>query len=210
MTPRPSPPDGFRVPPRESRTSPPRVAQPAPASRAFHPGESRIPPGRVPRPIAASPVDGHAAPASGHDDLAARQAALVAALVADGPVPAGFDPERLAVARRALVRKRAGAAAVRWPLLAPALGPDWPAAVAASVEGRPPVDALDDGWRLARARHRRRGLGPAAVVELAEREVTLRRTRADPPVRRRLPAARWTGHGLVVQVAGRVLHLPRA
>ena len=139
-------------------------------------------------------------------DLAARQAALVATLVAGGPVPSGFDAERLAVARRALVRKRAGAAAARWPLLVASLGPDWPAVFAASVAGRPPAGALDDGWDLARALYRRGELGTAAAMELAEREVALRRTPGGH-ARRRLPAVRRTARGVVVQVAGRVRHL---
>ena len=41
-------------------------------------------------------------------ELAARQAALVAALVSGGEVPDGVDAGRLAVLRRALLRKRAG------------------------------------------------------------------------------------------------------
>ena len=140
-------------------------------------------------------------------DLATRQAALVAALVAGAyPYPAGFDTSRLAATRRALVRKRAGAAAAVWPLLAASVGPDWPAAFAASVQGRPPTGALDDGWELARTLYRRGELGAAAAVELAEREVTLRRT-GSGHARRRLPALRRAGRGLVVQIAGRVLHL---
>ncbi|WP_433800512.1 hypothetical protein [Actinomycetospora sp. CA-084318] len=39
-------------------------------------------------------------------DLAARQAEFLAALVADGPVPAGFDAGRVAAEARALHRKR--------------------------------------------------------------------------------------------------------
>lgn len=39
--------------------------------------------------------------------LAARQQALVEALVADGKPPAGFDPARLAAAAEVLARKRA-------------------------------------------------------------------------------------------------------
>jgi hypothetical protein len=39
-------------------------------------------------------------------DLAARQAGLLAALVADAPVPAGFDPARVAAEARALHGKR--------------------------------------------------------------------------------------------------------
>ena len=44
--------------------------------------------------------------------LAERQAERVAALVAGGPTPSGFDRDDLDVARRALLRKRAGSAAV--------------------------------------------------------------------------------------------------
>ena len=172
--------------PRELRISPGRVAHPAPASSASGHGESRI---------------------SAQADLAARQAALVDALVAGGPVPAGFDADRLAVARRALVRKRAGAVAAQWPLLVASLGPDWPAVFATSVEGRPPTTALDDGWRLARTLHERGELGTAAAVELAEREVTLRRTAAGGHARRRLPAVRRAGRRVVLQLAGRVRHL---
>jgi len=40
------------------------------------------------------------------EDLARRQAELLAALVADGPVPAGIDPARLAVEGDALRAKR--------------------------------------------------------------------------------------------------------
>src|SRR5690606_42109657 len=60
-------------------------------------------------------------------DLAARQAALVAALVAGAPLPAGFDATRVAAARTALLRKRAGEVARLWPMLAAGLGHRWPA-----------------------------------------------------------------------------------
>jgi hypothetical protein len=154
----------------------------------------------TPRDPASSPG------ASPRADLAARQAALVAALVTGAADPAGFDPDRLAATRRALLRKRAGAAAAAWPLLAASLGPDWLAAFTASAAGRPPAGALLDGWEVARAVHRSGELGEAATVELAEREVTLRRT-ATGHVRRRLPAVHRTGRGAVVQLAGRVVHL---
>ena len=166
-----------------------------------NPRESPAPTGRVLRSGRSAVVTS--------PDLAARQAALVDALVAGGPVPAGFDAAALAVTRRALVRKRAGAAAAQWPLLAASLGADWPAVFAASVEDRPPTTALDDGWRLARALHGRGELGVDAAVELAEREVTLRRTAEGGHTRRRLPAVRRAGDGLVVQLAGRVRHLRR-
>jgi hypothetical protein len=118
------------------------------ASRAFRHGESRISARRVAHLGTASPASEHAEASA--PDLAARQAALVAGLVAATPDPAEFDAEHLAAARRALVRKRAGAAVAVWPLLAASLGPDWPRAFAASVAGREPAGALDDGWDLAR------------------------------------------------------------
>jgi hypothetical protein len=172
------------------------------------PRELRIPTRRVPHPDTASSASAHGESSDpARADLAARQAALVDALVAGGPVPAGFDPDHLAGARRALVRKRAGAAAAQWPLLAASLGPDWPAVFAASVAARPPTTAFDDGWELARALHGRGELGDSAAVELAEREVSLRRTDAGGHARRRLPAARWAGRRVVVQLARRVRHL---
>jgi hypothetical protein len=61
-------------------------------------------------------------PAEGGSNLAAQQAALVAALLAGDEVPAGFDAERLRVAGRALERKRLRAVARAWPVLASALG----------------------------------------------------------------------------------------
>jgi hypothetical protein len=45
------------------------------------------------------------------DDLAARQHALVRALLAGGPVPAGFDAHRVGVEAAALRSKRRGIAA---------------------------------------------------------------------------------------------------
>jgi len=172
------------------------------------PRELRIPTRRVAHSNTASPASRHGESCDpARTDLAARQAALVDALVAGGPVPAGFDAVRLAVTRRALVRKRAGAAAAQWPLLAASLGPDWPAVFAASVAGRPPTTAFDDGWELARALHGRGELGDGAAVELAEREVMLRRTGAGGHARRRLPAVRRAGRRVVVQLAGRVRHL---
>jgi Protein of unknown function (DUF692) len=137
-------------------------------------------------------------PAAG---TAARQAELVAALVAGGPVPSGFDPDRLAVARRALLRKRAGEAAALWPLLAASLGSAWPEVFTASVAACAPAGALCDGWDLARELHRRGELGDAAAVELAECEVTLHRDG------RQLPAGRRCASGVVVQLGGRVYHV---
>jgi hypothetical protein len=175
---------------RESCVPARRAARSGTASCADAGGESR-----VPAQAAGSPD-----PAAG---LAARQAELVAALVAGGPVPSGFDPGLLAVTRRALLRKRAGEAAAVWPLLAVSLGPAWSEAFSASVATRPPAGALREGWDLALELHRRGELGDAAAVELAEREVTLHR--ADGR-RRRLPAVRRCVGGVIGQLGGRLYH----
>lgn len=52
------------------------------------------------------------------DDLAARQLALVRALLADGPVPAGFDADRIGVEAAALRSKRRAVATRLRPDLA--------------------------------------------------------------------------------------------
>jgi hypothetical protein len=125
---------------------------------------------------------------AGSDALAERQAALVAALVAGAPDPAGFDPARLAAARRALLRKRAGEAAGAWPLLAASLGNLWASTFAAHHAGRPPGGALRAGWDLARAL--RGELTPDAAAELAVRETILHYDGKRAPCRRRLRRAR--------------------
>jgi len=78
----------------------------------------------------------------------------------------------------------------------------WYDTVAAHVAGRAPAGALREGWQLARDLGRRGGLSDAAAVELAEREVSLHHDGR----RRRLPAARRCGGGVVVQIGGRVHH----
>ena len=158
----------------EAATSPP----PGPANRAAE---------------QAGPADSaqaaHLAEAGGERTvLAERQAALAAALVAGGPDPEGFDPDRLAAARRALVRKRAGEAAREWPALAVSFGDGWTAAFAAHHAGREPAGALRDGWDLARAL--RADLSVDAAAELAEREALLRYDGRSAPRRRRFGRVR--------------------
>jgi hypothetical protein len=143
------------------------------------------------------------------EDLAARQAALVAALVAGAATPRGFDRARVRAAGEALLRKRAGEAAAAWPLLRTSFGSHWTAAFGAWAAGRPPGGALRDGWDLARATAAAEGLDPLAAAELAEREVRWRYDGASPPRRRRGPACRRTVDGVVVQVFGRLVRLPR-
>ncbi|QJY46615.1 hypothetical protein [Pseudonocardia broussonetiae] len=115
---------------------------------------------------------------SARDRLAARQAALVEALVAGGPPPPGFDATRLDATRCALLRKRAGAAAELWPLLAASFGARWSAVFAEHRDGHEPVGALRDGWDVARAVT---GLTGGAAAELAAREAAFRYDGRHPP-----------------------------
>jgi hypothetical protein len=147
----------------------------------------------------------HDEPVAGFDELAAAQRRLVEALVAAGPVPAGFDSVRVAVAARALLRKRAGEVARAWPRLAASYGPDWPGVFMRWAQGRPTKGVRRDGWDLARAR--RAHLAPAAVVELAECEARWSYDGMTEPRRRRLPAVRRIPGGVVVQVFGRLVTL---
>ncbi|MDN5860986.1 MAG: hypothetical protein L0H84_20465 [Pseudonocardia sp.] len=118
-------------------------------------------------------------------ELARRQAELVAALVANGPDPDGFDPARLAATRRALLRKRAGEAAKAWPVLAASHGGAWPAVFAAHRSGHPPVGALRDGWDVALALRAAGRLTPEAAEELAARASDLRYDGISAPTPRR-------------------------
>ncbi|MDM4719836.1 hypothetical protein QTQ03_09705 [Micromonospora sp. WMMA1363] len=137
------------------------------------------------------------------DALAARQAALVAALVAGAPTPAGLAPEPLAAARTALLRKRAGEVARHWPLLAAGLGPDWPEAFSRWAAGRPTVGSLRDGRDLARDLRAAGVLAPLGAQELAVREAVHRYDGRGAPRPRRLPAWGRAGSAIAVQVAGR-------
>ncbi|MGC4854834.1 hypothetical protein ACLQ24_15940 [Micromonospora sp. DT4] len=137
-------------------------------------------------------------------DLAARQAELVAALVAGGPPPAGFAAGPLAAARAALLGKRAGEVARHWPLLAAGLGAAWLATFAGWAADRPTAGSLRDGWDLARALRERDTLPPAGAEELAVREASLRYDGHTAPRPRRLPAVARASGAVAVQVAGRV------
>jgi hypothetical protein len=140
-------------------------------------------------------------------ELAVRQTALVAALVAGAEAPEGIDAGHLAVARRALLHKRAGEVAVVWPLLAASVGHDWTATFAEWATGRPPQGSLRDGWDLARDLATGGKLGTLGQVELATREATTCYDGRTTPRRRRLPALRRVPGGVVVQLAGRVRRL---
>ncbi|WP_320066927.1 hypothetical protein [Micromonospora sp. RTGN7] len=150
--------------------------------------------------MSATPPSGPA----GAGDLAARQAELVATLVAGGPLPSGFAPAPVDATRRALLRKRAGDVARHWPLLAAGLAPDWPATFARWAAGRPTNGSLRDGWDLARELRERGELPPLGAEELAAREAAARYDGAAAPRPRRLPALARTGGAIAVQLAGRV------
>jgi hypothetical protein len=164
------------------------------------------------------------------EDLAHRQAALVAALVRGAAVPDGFDQTRVRVAADALMRKRADEVAAMWPVLRAGLGPQWTNSFAAWAAGRPPAGALRDGWDFARslrdgwdfarslrdgwdfARSLRATLDDSAraavAAELARREVALSYDGLGAPRRRRAPALRRTRGAVVVQILGLVRELP--
>ena len=140
----------------------------------------------------------------GLDELAAAQRRLVECLVAGGPVPAGFDSVRVAVAARALLHKRAGEVARAWPRLAASLGADWPGVFMRWTDGRSPCGPWRDGWDLARANRDR--LDRAALLELAQREARWSYDGVGEPRRRPL-GVRRIPHGVVVQAFGRLVIL---
>lgn len=64
---------------------------------------------------------------SDREELARRQAELLAALVAGGPIPPGFDPGRVEVQVLSLAAKRRDGVGRAMPSLVTALGPErWP------------------------------------------------------------------------------------
>jgi hypothetical protein len=129
--------------------------------------------------------------------LAARQAALVAALVAAGDVPDGFDPALVRATRTALLRKRAGEVAAAWPVLAAAFGPRWTVEFGTWAAGRPPGGAFRDGMEFAR------WLG-SSLPPLAHEELAVR-----VAARTRFAGVGRVGRVLAVQVLGRVFALRR-
>jgi hypothetical protein len=143
-------------------------------------------------------------PPAPRERLAAEQAALVRALVGDGPVPGGFDPGRVRATAAALAAKRAREAARAWPALAAELGQDFTPAFLEHASRQPPPargGALADGLALADALARRGRLsGNARVERLAARArlspspARLAATLAGPP-RRLVVAVRLPGLG---------------
>jgi hypothetical protein len=71
------------------------------------------------------------------ENLAVQQAALAAALVGNGSPPDGFDTQRIALASRMLVRKRAHAAVASWPAFAQLYGANIERDFAAYAQSHP-------------------------------------------------------------------------
>jgi hypothetical protein len=133
--------------------------------------------------------------------LAARQHALLAALVGAAAPPEGFDPVRLAAAATVLLHKRARAAGNAWPALRAGYDVRWWDAFQAFATHRVPRGALLDGWDLARA------VPPPtaqAAIELARCEARWHYPARGPVRRRRLPAVRRAPSTLVFQCGGRI------
>ncbi|MEV0106885.1 hypothetical protein AB0H42_11175 [Nocardia sp. NPDC050799] len=84
--------------------------------------------------------------------LADRQAALVRALVAGEPVPAGFDPAVVGAVAHALLHKRAREVAARHPDLVYATGPDFTERFVEWARNRPKDGTTADALRFARER----------------------------------------------------------
>jgi hypothetical protein len=72
-----------------------------------------------------------------HDRLAIAQAELVRALVAQGPIPPGFDTERVRVAARSLVNKRRQTVARVWQSLVRIVGSTYPERFAQYAQTHP-------------------------------------------------------------------------
>jgi hypothetical protein len=135
--------------------------------------------------------------------LAAEQVALVRALVGGGPVPAGFDPERVRATSAALGRKRAREVARAWPVLAAELGDFGGPFLAFAARCPPPPrgGALADGLAFARALARAgqlpanaRAEAMVAAAHLSTRPARLAVGLAGPP-RRLVVTVRVPGLG---------------
>ncbi|MDW4913910.1 DUF692 domain-containing protein [Streptomyces californicus] len=137
--------------------APPVSAQPTPAPSVSAPSAS------------APPAPASSVSDAARDRTAVAQTALLSALVAGTPAPAGFDPARLRVQSRSLAAKRADVVAKVAPELPEILGDGYRAAFLAYAGGRP----MSGGYRrdaLDFAEHVLIAGGPADPV--ARRELT--------------------------------------
>jgi hypothetical protein len=100
-------------------------------------------------PASADPL-GPADPGASAGSLAARQLALVSALVAGAEPPAGMAKERVRSQAQALVRKRARFVARHEPDVAASLGDGfWPAFEQYAAQSAPPAGTAADAKAFA-------------------------------------------------------------
>jgi hypothetical protein len=146
-------------------------------------------------------------PASeGHLALQAHQAELLRALLRQGPIPAGFDPQQLETAAEALHSKRRRGVAKIWPGLTKALGTNFPELFDAYAAGQSqPRDGgpLADGRAFARWLQVRGQLPDAAIRDVLGVDL-LYDTTGTGLVRRRGLSIQWAWHGWRLLVAVRV------
>jgi hypothetical protein len=101
-------------------------------------------------------------PVEPREHLRQTQAALARTLRGLGPVPAGFDSERLALAAASLRRKRLHSAARAWPALSRSLGLQFEPLFAEYASVRPlQISPREDALEFARFLRQRNKL-PAA------------------------------------------------
>ncbi|MGF7238136.1 MAG: DUF692 family multinuclear iron-containing protein [Frankia sp.] len=117
--------------------------------------------------------------------LTQRQEALVRALVADGPGPAGMAADRVAATRDALLRKRTAEVAAVWPALSTTGG--FADRFAAFASGRVPAGPWADGLAFA-------GAVLADLGDDARAELALARLRRRPGALRLVAGARLGWH----------------
>ena len=101
-------------------------------------------------PASANPP-GPAGPGASAGSLAARQLALVTALVTGTAPPTGMATERVHIQAQALVRKRARSVARHQPDVAASLGDGfWPAFAQYAAQSAPPAGSAADAKAFAR------------------------------------------------------------
>ncbi len=146
--------------------------------------------------------------------LAQRQAALVAALTGNGPVPEGFDAARVRAAAEALAAKRARACLQAWPGLRALLGADFRAHFDAYAVGSSIPEAggpLADGRRFVRELAATLPLTDDVALQALAVDQRWRSVRSGLVPRRwpRLGVARLHGaRRLVIAFGGAELRLP--
>ena len=117
-----------------------------------------------------SPASRCTVPSTARAELAAQQVALAKALLDDGPVPTGFDAERVALLRGTLSHKLARSAGQAWPSLQRLLGVHFATQFAEAVASLPLArehGPLLDGLRLAERLEVERRLDAPTAAALA-------------------------------------------